>query len=256
MSSGATNDLRRRMEDVALFPPEDPQRQAVMQEISAIDGSLEQEWLELLQDNERLRLELARVEAPAGLEERLLAIPGQHPHRSFWRFRTRRWMLAVAALVALVIGASMFALLSSQRSGHAAQAFASLVANHHEAQPALSVSTGDWKVVEASFAGNFPLPIQRPSLDPSLRLEGGRLATLDGQEVLYTRWADGGTNYSLYQFCAKNFGLTHPLEKQSVLPRPSGSDPRCRVIIWSEDHCDYALVVDVAVPAESLPLTL
>lgn len=256
MNSDAINNLRRRMEDVALFPPEDPQRQAVMQEISAIDGPLEQEWLQLLEDNERLRLELARVEAPAGLEQRLLAIARQHPRRRLWRFRTPRWIFAVAAVVALVVGSSIFALLNGQRSSRALQAFASLAANHHEAQPALSVSTEDWKVVEASFAGKFPLPIQRPSLDPDLRLQGGRLATLDGQQVLYTRWTDRGTTHSLYQFCAKSFGLRHPLDRMTVLPRAGASEPRCRVIIWSEDHCDYAMVVDVGVPADRLPVAI
>ncbi len=61
--------------------------------------------------------------------------------------------------------------------------------------------------------------------------------------MVYTRWESAGRTYSLYQFCGKDFGLDAAVSRQEIRPRPTPKT-RCNVVVWTEDHCDYALVID------------
>lgn len=244
MSSNDIELLRRRMEEVAALPPEHPDRQAVVREISAIDGQLEREWLELLRHDEQMRLELGRLDPPPGFEERLLKIPAQHAQRRSWFSLSRRSLAALAAMV--VIGAlGALAFFASSRAGRAevVSEFASLAMASHESRPELSVVSSDWQVLEAKLQDGLPYDIQRPQLDGGMELVGGKVTTLAGKPVVYTRWKAGGKTYSLYQFCAKDFGIRGALERQTVTPKVGGGG-HCEVIVWTEAHCDYALVVE------------
>lgn len=243
MSSKDIELLRRRMEEVAALPAEHPDRQAVVREISAIDGALEREWLDLLRHDEQMRLDLARIDPPPGFEERLLKIPAQHGARRPWFLRSRRSLAAVAATVLIgVLGT--FAFLASSRAGRAGviSEVASLAMAGHESSPELAVLSADWQVLTAKLQGGVPFGIQRPQLDGGMQLQGGKVTTLGGKAVVYTRWTSGGKTYSLYQFCAKDFGIRGVLQRQAVTPKVG--DGRCQVIVWTEGHCDYALVVD------------
>ena len=75
-------DLRRSMGEAAVLSREDPQRQAIEGKIAREGGWAKQEWLDLLKEDEQMRLELQRVPSISGMEERLLAIPDeiQQPH--------------------------------------------------------------------------------------------------------------------------------------------------------------------------------
>jgi hypothetical protein len=241
-------ELRRRMEEAALFAPEEPARQAMVREISQRGGVLEQEWLALLEENERLRIDLARVNPPAGLQERLLAIP-QHDHpRMRWWFRpplfSQRWIGAVAALLAVAFG--LIALLGhwEPRQARAVQTVASLAMASHEAHPQLVIASSDWDEIERAIDREFRFEIRRPEMPPEVQLVGAAVTTLAGSEVLYTRWREpDGTYCSVYQFCALDFGLKRPLPRQVILPGVGDIDGRpFEVIVWSEGHCDYALV--------------
>src|SRR6266542_435282 len=99
MNAEQIEQLRRRMGEVAALPHDDPARQELVQHISQIDGAAEQEWLALVAEDERLRIDLARVTPPADLEARLLAIPQQIRPQSSWFLRKSRWFYALAAVL-------------------------------------------------------------------------------------------------------------------------------------------------------------
>lgn len=253
MTPEKMEELRRRMNEVALLSHEHPDRQALLREISGIDGPLEREWLDLLREDERLRLELARVDPPPGLEERLLAIAREHPPRR--RRWLLRWLAPLAAVV--VVGLGVWVAITAvrqQRQEAALREFAVLAVAGDERRPELTVTTPDWQVVRASLQDQFPRSLDRPTeLDPSLSLVGGRAIMLAGNRVLYTRWqAPDGRNCSLYVFCATDFGLRRPLERRTITPRVSPGG-RVQVLLWTEGHCDYALVLEQVDATEAVP---
>ncbi len=101
MTSETHEEVRRRMSEAVLLPPSDPLRQSVVERVAATDGPLEREWLELVQDDERLRVELARVKPPRpDLHRRLLDIPAQAQPNAV--MSGMRWWIA-AAVGAVVI---------------------------------------------------------------------------------------------------------------------------------------------------------
>ena len=94
-------DVRRRMPEAVLLPPAHPLRQAVIEHLAVTDGPLEREWLELVKEDERMRVELARVKPPSpDLHRRLMDIPAQTP---VLPSRVGRWWLVVAVAAVLII---------------------------------------------------------------------------------------------------------------------------------------------------------
>ncbi len=248
MTPEELEQLRRRMEEVAALPHEAPQRQAIVRQISQIDGGLEQEWLELVREDERLRLELSRVDPPQDLSQRLLAIPEQSRPRRRWLFLPRSlWVPAVAAVLVVAVGVWAIVTTRSHQHQRTLDDIAALTMASHETQPQLAITTGDWDTVKASVRGDLYFPVDRPKLDPSFKLIGGRVVKLAGASMVYTRWQSGGKFYSLYQFCGKEFGLNAPVPRQ-VIKRRLTPKTRCKVTVWTEDHCDYALVADGDTP--------
>ncbi len=105
MTSETHEEVRRRMSEAVLLPPSDPLRQSVVERVAATDGALEREWLELVQEDERLRVELARVKPPRpDLHRRLLDIPAQ-AQPSATVSSMKLWVAAAigAAVVAVVL---------------------------------------------------------------------------------------------------------------------------------------------------------
>ena len=246
--------LYRRMEEVATLPADDPLRQQVVEQIAEQAPELEDNWLELLREDEQLRLELRRVDIPAGLAETLMTIPeSDHVSRSH-----RRLVLwSVSSLAAAVVIISVIwsvAMLGSVDVDQARQALATLAAKRHMDQPTLTVPTADAKLIETTFQNHLPYEVRMPQLDASFQLVGGAASTLDGQPVVYSRWTRGDQVYSLYQFCAADFSLPDELVRQALTcPNPAAPDRPCRVVIWTEDHCAYALVNEVSVPSPPPP---
>ena len=100
-----TRARRRAPPDVrgVLLPPEHPLRQAVVEHVASVDGPLEHEWLELVQEDERLRVELVRVKPPPpGLRQRLMEIPLQAQPTSPVG-RSRWWTAGIIVAAALVL---------------------------------------------------------------------------------------------------------------------------------------------------------
>jgi hypothetical protein len=246
MNAEQIEQLRRRMGELATLPHDDPQRQALVQQISEVNGALEREWLELIHADEQLRIDLARVTPPPGLEERLLAIPGQAGLRGRWTFRPSHWLSALAAV--LVIAVALWGLTSvkEQRVARAIDLVATVTMASHASEPELDITSSDWKAIVAASQQSVHYPLDLPTLDPSLRLTGAKVIELAGNTMLYTRWEHGSERYSLYQFCGKDFGLKRPLPRQELKPSPKAD---CSVIVWTENHCDYALVIEESLPA-------
>lgn len=235
--------LRKRMGEVAALPPDHPDRQAIVVQISTIGGDLEREWLVLLQFDEQLRLDLARVPVPADLQEKLLKIPSNAVRSQGRIFRNRR-VLALAAAVLLALGIWAAVVVSRGNQPRAVANVASLVAAEHELQPVLSVTSPRANVVSASLQQQVAYPVVIPQLPHDPQLIGGTVLNLDGHKVVYTRWNNGKELCSLYQFCGPDFGVRHFAQRQKLEPAPGQSGHRCSVFMWTEGHCDYALVME------------
>ncbi|HEV2294852.1 MAG TPA: hypothetical protein VGR35_13450 [Tepidisphaeraceae bacterium] len=103
MNSQEHEDVRTRMPEAALLPPSHPLRQAIVEHIAATDGPLEREWLDLVQEDERLRVELARMKPPSpDLHRRLMEIPVQSQPDSLIT-RSRWWIIAAVILIVVLI---------------------------------------------------------------------------------------------------------------------------------------------------------
>lgn len=236
--------LRRQMHEVAALSHDDPERVAFVERVGQLGGELEHEWLELLQFDEELRVKLARPVAPPDLRRRLLIIPDQQSPGlevpANWRHLWGR--LAVAASL-LVVGLAALLLLTSRPGGGDLTEFANLMVTAHQSQPELTLVTEDWGMVRTSFADQMPFDPIRPETPPEWELLGASLTALGGHNVIYTRWSDGERTYSLSVYCAEQFGLPRHFDPKLVQPEFAAPDPDCRVVLWSDSHCDYALVI-------------
>lgn len=231
--------LRRLMEEAAALPPDDPARKQVEEAVSTAGRKAEEEWLELLRFDEKLRLCFQRVPAAPRLEDDLLAIPDQKPRRGPFGPVRRRWRpMAVAAALILVVGAS--SLLVGRGGGKTAalQNVALLAMGEHMEESALTVETRDPLELQRALAAEIPFPVVIPSMDRRLSLIGGRRCTLGSHTVVYSRWRDGEARYSLYQFRPQEFRIPNTVEPTSVPGEPG----RCRVRLWTEKGRGYALV--------------
>lgn len=111
MTQQEHEDVRRRMPEAVLLPPEHPLRQALVEHLAVTNGPLEREWLELVREDERMRVELARVRPPPpSLRQRLMEIPVQTqptlPHE-----RSRWWLVALITAAVFVTVAIVLALI-------------------------------------------------------------------------------------------------------------------------------------------------
>ncbi|MDZ4783275.1 MAG: hypothetical protein SGJ19_23760 [Planctomycetia bacterium] len=243
MNSEEIEEFRRRMEEVAVLPHGAPERQAVLRHVSQADSTIEQEWLKLVREDEQLRLDLARAALPSDLEYRLLAIPGQTRMPGRWLLPRSLWLSAAAAVLVLAFSLWGIVAARSHRQARTLDGIAILTMASHESQPQLAVTSADWEVVKTAVQNSVSFPVDRPKLDPTFKLIGGRVIKLAGTSMIYTRWESRGKTYSLYQFCGKDFSLRAPVSRQ-LIDRQLTPTTRCNVLVWTEAHCDYALLVD------------
>ena len=257
MTDQQFEQLRRRMDEAACLAMDHPDRRSLVREVTSAGGPIEREWLDLLRQDEQLRLELGRCVVPAGLHDRLRRIPDECSRRPSWLFGPPRWAVAIAAGIMLVVGIWLAAARSeSGTKANQLESFATVMTAAHQARPELSVNTAQWDRLEGELRGRVPFEITRPAVSPNWVLVGGSTTTLDGGTLVYSRWLAGGRNVSVYQFCAKDFGLSCPLTRRELTPAISKAGPHCRVVIWTQGHCDYALICEPDVDASlSLPRT-
>ena len=241
MTPEQQENLLRAMEEAALLPTEDPMRREIETRIVEAGTWAEKEWLELLQSDEQLRLDLQRVAAPAGLDEKLTAIPDEVPiplpSRRFWIYPA-----TAAAMLLLTVG--VLQLLESQNEG-SLNTIAMLAISNHQNIDYVSIDSDKEGEVEDHLARKVEFDVRIPALAKHLQLKGGRKCGLGTQDVVCSRWVKGDRKYSLYQFCCKDFGLPGDILKQIVIPKfPSVSNKEYSVLFWTEGNCAYALVAD------------
>lgn len=236
MNANDIESLRRRMGEVAALPPDDPQRLAVLADVAAAGAWAEREWVELQQFDEHTRVALRRVEVPAGLSDRLAAIPSEAPPRRL-RLPRLRPLLAVAA--ALLIAASVWTAWPSP--AYTAEQIAELAVAHHLKGYPTQVETTDIKQIETKFANSVSWDVIVPPMGEGMALLGGRVCRLAGNTIICTTWQKDGVRYSLYQFCPTDFNLSKAdLAAHFRVPDSTG---QFDVDVWTNKHgCGYAKV--------------
>ncbi len=248
MSARDREGLRRRMGELAALPVDDPQRRKLEAAIAREGDWAEKEWHELPRFDEWLRIELRRGPEPAGLKERLLAIPDEArlPRRSL----VRGSMVAAAAL--LLVCAGLMALFMSGRDpAQRIREIGLAAVGDHMAGQHLMIETSDGPSLIAALRSQMHFDLKLPHLGDEFQLLGGRKCAFGQHPVLYTRWRRGEYEYSLYQFCPKDFGLPSDFSKRTVVPDNSRAARRCTALMWTEDGCAYVLVAerDAVVPS-------
>lgn len=248
--------LHERMARAAALGPDHPLRHAITVEIAQADEPTQRDWLDLLRDDERLRLNLHRVEIPASLATALDGIPDQAPvagriGRSFRRHAP----LALAAMVLLALGLTVALSLPGRMFDRTTQRIARAAMTTHAAQPVLTVRTDDPDQLIARLADHMHIALRMPNME-GFALVGGAVSQIDGKHVLLSRWTRDGRSYSLYQFCSKDFGLSDDFDRRILCPfAGENPDDPCRVIVWTEGHCAYALADETGDYAAQLQST-
>ncbi len=238
MNAEKRERLYRVMGEAAALPPEDRQRRAVEAEIAAEGSWAEQEWLKLLQEDERLRLELQRVSVPVGMQERLLRIPdgdSRSQTRCFpwWRFA------AAAAVIAVIVGAYFLPHGNRDRL----RSVALLAMNEHLNRKDLTVVTQDPSQLAGRLSAALPFRVSLPDLGPEFRLVGGSDCKMCTHRAALSLWSRGGEEFSLLQFIPADFKLPPEMEPVTfccVDMVPAGAP--CDVKVWTRNGYGYALI--------------
>lgn len=236
------------MGEAASLPPDDPKRQEMQAEVSRLGPWAEAEWLALLEEGERWRLELSRVDVPEGLEERLLRIPSEahaHPFAGIVRSGRMAW-IGLAAAVLLAVGAwSLFGKDGPEPRPLPLDSLALLAMNDHLDSHTLDVASADPKAVESGLHDRIPFPIRWPDLGSEIKLEGGRRCTLGSHPVCFTTWRKDGVRFTLLQIRRTDFALPKDLAPVAVTPKGAAAGKRpLEVLIWTEGEVGWALVAD------------
>jgi hypothetical protein len=259
---------RERMQQAALLPGHDPVRAKMLEEIAAagVENPLQsndqeepaqKEWLTLSEETERLKLALLSVPVPAGLEERLLAIPDRKSAPAAWwnrplpeLFTTRR--LAVAAGLLLVIAAGWFAYtgIDAWRERRAVEHVAALAVDLHKTlatqPPAEQITTSDPKAAQAFLQPRVNFPAIMLSA-PDTKLTGAAVVRLGDAPAALTRWEREGHTYSLLEFAPASVGLPASFPQQNAEEPAAGpAGVPMRTVVWAEPSkgCGWVLVTD------------
>jgi len=257
-------ELRQRMADVAALPPSDPQRLDVVREVVAAGPWAQREWVELIAGDERIRMDLQRVDVPSTLSGRLMQIPDESHSGSgddaaihagaagapsvIGRITRSPW-LRVAAVVVLAV-----AVWATIRPGGATDevrqrlgTLGVLAVDHHLINHPMHILTTSTEELNDRIAGRLHYRTEIPELGDGYALEGAAICKLGGHPVVCTRWKHDGRNYTLYQYCTRDFRLPKQIDRQTVSLDPWHSTteraPR-EVEFWTRGDCAYALVAD------------
>jgi len=241
--------LRRAMIEASLLPPGDPRRCEVEAGICREGAWAEDEWLRIHSEDERLRLELRRVETPENLEKRLFSLAQEPAGSGSGRFAVPQWLLRAAAVVLLVVVSGGIILYSNYKRGQGPLTeIARFAINNHVHNQDVSVITLDPRYLERHLAATVPFEIVMPAVNAQYNLVGGRSSSLGTHPVVYTRWAGREGRCSLFQFRCSDFNLPKQTGKEVIhsskvdCPGVKGRD--CDAVVWSEQGRGYALVAD------------
>ena len=227
------------MEETAALPPSDPRRRALEQGLAGERTSADQEWRDLLLENESFRDSLSKVDVPRDLEPRLLAIGDYR-----WRALTR-WGLAAAAVVLLMLSTE---LVRRYTNASRMRTVALLAINNHlnhlEDHGVLDQPNRK-RELERTLTAHVGFQVAVPELDNGLQLAGGRECKLGTHAVAFTLWRDAVGDYSVFQFQPDHFGLPPTIEPTLVrTPQPAGKQHACGAWIWTDGPYGYVLTGD------------
>jgi hypothetical protein len=251
------DDLRRRMGEASSLAADDPERATVEAAVRAAGAWAEAEWREMLSEGDVLRAALARVDMPAGLEARLMAVPGQGaetateeaPRRTAGRVRFPRWAwMGAAAAILAAAGAGLFIARAHRDRAETVRTVA-LAALEDRVQAASFRST-DWNDAASHFVREISYTPSRPQLPEQMQLDGGRVARLNGANSACTKWHCPKCTYSLYQVKASELRLPDDMDAK-VIPCPcDATHPcgckegacRCGARVWTHGGQAFVLV--------------
>lgn len=252
MTGRSREELEQRIADAALLPPGDREREKVEAEVASAGPWAEELWLQILSDDEHLRIALRQVVPPPGLVSRLRSIPDHEPSPRLARVHS--WLAALrnrmplryvaASLVFLVLGVmGWHRAASSAEQERRLQTLALLAMQDHMNESDMVVRASDRSLVARELSQLVAFAVRLPELGRGLKLVGGRPCHLGSHRVALTLWSGGGEVRSLYQFKPHDLGIDR-LDRPIVV-RPHGpvaGHTPCEVLFWSEAGAGYALV--------------
>lgn len=260
MNTYDKDKLRRRMGEIASLPACDEQRREV-ESVIADEGSwAENEWLDLLREDEALRLELRRVETPPGLHERLHRIPEQTMSKESSRMNFGWWLSAAAAVAVLLASWQLFAIpeteshsapppTSFRTSISEVSSFAVATMDQYLNSPKLRPEerVSNPRVLTKKLSRELGYAVVMPAtrLQDNYTLLGGRVATIRQIKTAYTLWQRDKLEYPLVQFEPTALNLTAN-EKCRTVCVPGFhrmQNGLCDVLVWSEEGRGYAFAM-------------
>ena len=245
MNADDRSELTRRMEEVVALPHDDPRRRRVMDMVESAGDWAETRWLELLREDEQLRLSLRHVNAPKGLEERLLDLPLGRTRIGLGFFRRVASLVTAVVFLAgvLLIGYASMRLQPSIND--AVQHLAALTIRDHAKRPALSIKATNRDFVRVALAAEAPMNVSLPPLSSDYNMIGGRVCALGSCPIIYTRWVHNGVDHSLYQVRPEDFHLTRDFAPQMItVPATPDGRSGCTVLVWVDGTDAFVLVCD------------
>ncbi len=244
-----TNEqLEQRMQEAVWLPHEDPRRLEVLAAIAEAGEWAEQRWLELVLNDEKLRLRLRHVQPPPGMEQRLQSLtPASSPYvlLKIWRYAG-----AMAAVIALALGGVWFFSSVNRPGGTVAgsfDAFGRLAVEHYVLHKTASEPDDPTPVeqAQAQLTKSLPFEVKLPPMPQGFKLIGSSPCPLGESAVACTRWVREGRLYILYQFRVEDYRLSKdftPLTVRSASQASTGQPLETR--FWTQGKHAYALVAE------------
>lgn len=246
------DELQRRMHECAALDASDPMRRDLLREIVAAGHEACEQWIEIVADDERARLELLDVEPSSSLRRRLLELPDTAPEVDapavVGSIRQRPWMRPLMSMAAAVlIGVTVWLALgplSPTASAAKLQAFGGAAVEHHLMDMPMIIQTGDVGQLDERLRGTVDFAYHLPDLTKDgYTLVGARPCHLKGKDIIQSQWTRDGKLYSVYVVCPPDFGLPASVERCDIdLTQPASDGSQRRVTIWSDEDCVYAIV--------------
>jgi len=276
-------ELRQRMTDAASLAPNDPHRLAVVREVVAAGEWAEREWVDLIANDERIRMDLQRVNTPPTLAARLIQLPDEAPAEldgsvaplsldedvadagdpgmidDRWRMHGggAGWVrVAAVVLIAIGLWAGLSNVMSTKPSTGGAsvsvdtrlQSLGLLAFNHHMLHHPMHIFADSRADLQSRVDARVPFKVHLPDLGEGCEGEGASICKLDGHDVVCTRWRDGKHIYTLFQYSTADFDLPTRIGRRTVsVARPwrEGAGAATHEIeFWTRGDCAYALLTE------------
>jgi hypothetical protein len=265
MDKQETEALLQRMSEAAALPAHDPVRIETSRVVVAAGQEFEHQWLEMIAEDERLRLDLLHVDPPAGMRERLLALP-QDTEVEQTAQTDRWWMLRAAAVISLLALGSWalfgpYEASTTPLSTDPPLAFRinqlgrdtmEHVVMHAHKPDYIQLASNDPAALAKRLDHKVPFDVQIPDFGKAFKLLGANICKVKSKDIVCTHWLKDNVRFTLVQFCRVQCDLPEEFPKQIVTRdnEPYRLNQSDHAIFWSENGSAYALIVHKT-PADS-----